>query len=899
MSKDQYQGALDSIFNFIFTESKKPANKVKPVKVTGVDGSNEFMDAVAAVLENPLLFVNDTTKNAFEGLINPDIATVDLGPNEKVKLSLKDVGSVLKGDTSFIDKQLKKLEANRKKGTLEWAGEELSNIVATAWAKEHGLDITTRDALMNMSKSADAGGLRDLNTSALSKALAEELLARGVNFNNMQESAFKAAFGEKEGGLIYSSLQKVVKEYKEAQTTGRSTKEILDSIDNNHYTILYPVFQSKYMEEKAEEEEEKGDEEKAKYYQQAQRAIDIYTQGSLRDRYLQRMQFKLQQEEREIRDLLASGKPVSRERINNMRREASRMRAEIRILKGHDLARRFGKWEGHYKSVKGLYEQTTGGQLLPAILTGDFFDSRKNTVWGLQPTQEMDFKYGNFLVDDKDGFIKIKIAKTYDEVEVDESGKVIEGKGVRGPLGRKVKTLRVSSRSLSKAYNQMMTDIYYLTPAVLVRTLGTGERFAYKAHRQVENFLDKYKHLFPNLDLEKLFGPDGENYLVTFSNLEDFAKLEEFFRKNKRLRTLAYNFGVLDRTKRKITKFLQERINPWFGALRGSLGNWLLKRIQGPGAKNLIEQWMKKGAFKVLIEGIKMSIKTALGITTSTWGLIVSFVIDRFADIARSIGEKALSPILKIIFTVIIFTLVGIIGLGTLSLTSLYMNTRNMYSHVAPKDVIVGDADLDIASLYPQWDEEWEDRPPLPPGINCPFGLETVNCVQGPYVGTHIHGLLAIDIMSPSRRIHFYAPGYCSEPGGECYYYPGEYTDCYGGGSGGGQVVLETSYKGQVYNFRFVHVRPNENLRYGQKVKGGQHLGYTMRDASDGNYSNVTCFGSGEHIHLEIYDEGGRIHPYYVLTKGKEVGGLGCSVTPCPGGPDAPPHHPPSNPTPM
>ena len=59
------------------------------------------MDAVAAVLENPLLFVNDTTKNAFEGLINPDIATVDLGPNEKVKLSLKDVGSVLKGDTSL------------------------------------------------------------------------------------------------------------------------------------------------------------------------------------------------------------------------------------------------------------------------------------------------------------------------------------------------------------------------------------------------------------------------------------------------------------------------------------------------------------------------------------------------------------------------------------------------------------------------------------------------------------------------------------------------------------------------------------------------------------------------------------------------------------------------------
>lgn len=137
--KKQYEDAMSSVFDFIFTESKKPINKQKPVKVTGVDGTYEYADAIVSVLENPGMFVNKTTVDAFNDLVNPEIAAVDLSAirdKEKVKFSLLNVKSVLENDMGFVDKAFTKLEADRKLGMLSWAGEQLSGIVAMTWAKK-------------------------------------------------------------------------------------------------------------------------------------------------------------------------------------------------------------------------------------------------------------------------------------------------------------------------------------------------------------------------------------------------------------------------------------------------------------------------------------------------------------------------------------------------------------------------------------------------------------------------------------------------------------------------------------------------------------------------------------------------------------------------------------------
>ena len=79
----QYEDALGSVFDFIFTESKKTPDKRKPVKVTGVDGTNEYVEALGAVLEAPGQFVNKSTINAFNDMVNVDMAAIDLGENER------------------------------------------------------------------------------------------------------------------------------------------------------------------------------------------------------------------------------------------------------------------------------------------------------------------------------------------------------------------------------------------------------------------------------------------------------------------------------------------------------------------------------------------------------------------------------------------------------------------------------------------------------------------------------------------------------------------------------------------------------------------------------------------------------------------------------------------------
>ena len=78
--KQQYEDALGSIFDFMFEQSQKPPNKVKPVKVTGVDGTSEYVEAITAVLENPLLFVNNNVMESFKDAVDINLASVRVRP---------------------------------------------------------------------------------------------------------------------------------------------------------------------------------------------------------------------------------------------------------------------------------------------------------------------------------------------------------------------------------------------------------------------------------------------------------------------------------------------------------------------------------------------------------------------------------------------------------------------------------------------------------------------------------------------------------------------------------------------------------------------------------------------------------------------------------------------------
>ena len=404
--KKQYEDAMSSVFDFIFTESKKPINKQKPVKVTGVDGTYEYADAIVSVLENPGKFVNKTTVDAFNDLVNPEIATVDLGPkvdsgpNEKVKFSLLNVKSVLENDMGFVDKAFAKLEADRKLGMLSWAGEQLSGIVAMTWAKKYGLDFETQNALFNM-------GSQDVLLDKRQAEKEKKLPAQATNayylekvvkgefgdYRNIPESVFKQSFGDEKGGQVYSELQKAFKLYDEKVRDRASAEDISKSISDlgkKNYQTLYPVFESHNMAMKEAKARAEGKEELANKYKSAQIGVDLFAQKTLRDKYILKKKDELDTYSEQLKALLKSKSSTRDQDIKFVRTKIKDLNKELGLFKLQERANKLGKIDGMISSVKGVWEYTAGGQLVPAILTGDFFDDRKNSAFHnrLQPTEK-------------------------------------------------------------------------------------------------------------------------------------------------------------------------------------------------------------------------------------------------------------------------------------------------------------------------------------------------------------------------------------------------------------------------------------------------------------------------------------------------------------------------------
>lgn len=94
----------------------------------------------------------------------------------------------------------------------------------------------------------------------------------------------------------------------------------------------------------------------------------------------------------------------------------------------------------------------------------------------------------------------------------------------------------------------MMTDMYYLTPAAWVKTLYTGEGFAYgafKSKQKLLKLLDK-KGLKEAVKIEDLLGEKGQeyiDYLTQILDQKDFNSISKFVKNNKRLEDLAKRFS--------------------------------------------------------------------------------------------------------------------------------------------------------------------------------------------------------------------------------------------------------------------------------------------------------------------------------------------------------------------
>lgn len=824
-----YEDAMGSVFDFIFTEAQKPPNKVKPVKVTDVDGTSEYADAITAVLENPLLFVNKTTVGALNDIVNPDLVKVTFGANtreDRVGVKLLNAKDVLSGDLSFIDDQFNKLEARRKLGRLTWAGASLGGLIAADWARKNKLDFDTQMAMMGAGKVTS-----DPEEHMITKNRVERLAAEHKN-NPLTKDGYISRYEGLLGGRAQAE-----RAYREKYLPMLRK----DFKDDEAVLSNYAFLERDNLTNKANDARRSGDMKQAENYMRAATLAEALHNVSYSDRYIAINKRTLRTYASQIKSLSRSSSPADRDRIKVLRERMQDINKNLRVLQAQRAATSLGKFEGAIGSVKGIYEYVGHGQLIPAILNGDFFNADKNLVRELLPTKEQ-----SALIRD------------------------IHGNTVRGADGKdlKIKYLVAadSKNKLSTAYNRMMTEIYYYTPASFLKNLSTGERTMYFLMKQQAKMAKR----FSGLDMDQLFGPNGEAYLASLAGVfgaKDLGVIKKFFTANKRQQRLALSFAKVGDFKSKVTGFfLNSPVQKGIKAMREKVGNWLLSKISNISAQDLIKKWMESGGVKILIEGVKTSIKAALGATTGGVGALVGFAVDIAADAVVRLSEKIAKPFIKFFVTILVFSVIGIVGLIFL-IGSIFGH----FSHVAPTQTIPWDPNFTVSAGSSGTGEPFNGAP-LPDGVSCLLGTESsYRCTQGPG-GSHSHSRLpnAIDV---GYIGYFYAPAFCGN--GNCVVLKnGDYPGC--NGYAGGQVIFTAEYGGHTYEFKLVHVEMDPGLSEGDELSAGQIVARVMTLAETG-----TACSTGAHLHLEMWYDGAMVDPSSILRDDPSNGGFGCGLSSC------------------
>lgn len=893
--KGQPGDVMDSVFDFIFTESQKPPSKVKPVTVTGLDSADPYVDVATAVLEKPLMYVNNTTEGAIKSASNIDITSFHIDPKDgkvRVDLGSSNIVDVLNNDLTFVDKAFDKLEAARKAGRMTAWGKEIAAFTAAGMATQMGLDAETRDVFLKVGKT-DTDPNADYDMNLRSFKLVSQFWEKS-DFQNISESSLQAIYGKSKGTEVYNNLQSIHKKYETEMAKPEQQRDFSNVFNeagaNRDMHLFFERFNLAKKEAEARSKAATLDptskeaiklNRQARGYRDAQSTLAIISdsdryekQGGI-DKYVIQKEAELRTLKDELRNLSGATDQASIQRLRDIRGEIKGIDVQVRNFKIQKSAHSLGMIETQLDSIKQLYEYTVGGGLIPALINGDFFDARKNVAWGLQPRNPDSTITLGYL--GKDG----KLITT-------------EYKGLLAKSGK---------NRFEQAYYEGMMDYYYrFTPKGIMENLTTGNGFARQAFRQRQSLIETFK----NSDAGKLFA-DGDfswdELLAAGGEIPDwlqndpkFAKLLEYVQNNKekfakfsKLVKTADKFNVVKRAKDWLANnsLYKKTIGALAGKVKDGFRNLLLKIAKDNIAKGKIEElFAKELGLRAVSIALKTAIKSALASYTGGISAALGFVIDRAVDIAMQVVVKAAKPVIKFAITGFVFALVGIIGILSLIFVSPLKTSRTLgsYSHVAPHEIILGETDYTVVAegegSFPGGPlEPWSGGPALPDGEHCLLGSSTkYNCTQGPN-DSFSHGSLpnAIDVGMHDWDGTFRAPQFCGKGGGTCtieFYKP---YACMGNPMGGGmQVLLKAEYKGTLYEFLLVHVILEPKLQAGSTVNGGEPVAVAQIESPP----PPACW-FGRHLHLETTVGGQKVDPCQVLSGDPSSGGFGCSLDSC------------------
>lgn len=672
--QEQYEDALGSIFDFIFTQSQKPPSKTKPLKVTGVDGTSEIVDALAAAIENPAMFVNSNTINAFQDFVDIDLAKIDLDQRgAQIRFRLKNIGQILKDPGKYVESQFTTAEAIRKSQRMAATGEAMRGVVAGSWAAKKGLDFETRTAL------AGVGRTDEFSHEMMTRAdkLMESHFTSGSRPVDKKKLTDK--YGRDKGERLFNAYKKAESVYREGSPQDRakifSGSDKIFEDQKTSISELYSFLEAENIRGKARLETDR--QKRLDYIAAARFVENISAVGQIR-KYMGDTKKAMEFHQGELQRLKKKG--ASQDELDVHKKRIKELQSGYNMAQRYEFASKIGTFEGNWYTAKDLF---LGGNLLPNVINGNFFNGRVNQIEWLQPAKKAKLKFGSSF---KDGTWK----KDDNKWELE----FLVPKEKTGP-GSKFKN----------AYAEAMTPLYYLSPVTWVKSLGTGEVFAYRAHLIKKTFekqiLKDVESALAGFDMQAFMdgimegkGMDYINSLSGTINEDLMKKLEKFMKQEGRMTKMAYRFSGISRMKQKIQGWIEENVGK---KVRNTVGTKLLGMGFIQASKlgtEAVEAWMLKGGFRALASGVVKAALQAIGVSIA--GPIGSAVASVLTWIGTDLVIKVAEPVIKSSVQVLVFFVGGCFTLTLVVFGSFFLMVFGKYSHVAPNEIVMCEAYTDL-----------------------------------------------------------------------------------------------------------------------------------------------------------------------------------------------------------
>lgn len=897
-SRQGEEDVLGQIFDFIFTEAKKPPAKRKPIKTTGISSSKALADGLAVALEAPGLIITDQILESMNNALTVEFGSLDAGNGVKAKITTTSLVDFLSDPGEFLSKAQKKSKAARDAMRAEFLGKEMQGLIVNAWARKYNLDLDARKAILGHYKAESIGkeseAILAFGSAAAGIAMYKgQILEEDKGKKKDRKIEKKAMMDEDKQYIVNRSADLIGREIfgrrgwedmaperkKEFQRSLLGGEEGLEAYMNRTYVGTSEKWKDvalKRYEDLISSEiglEGKGSDlfDLGAYNSLEKRNIEgrikdleIYLRAHPNLSPVERKNIeigisKLQQASvvvgggiwdldnisktkieirKRIKDtkdlMLQAQKDGDLETVRRLKREIRDWKSSERVLNVATLTGRIGQAEGVINSWKSVMGGAYGENAVLSILNGDFFDSRRNQTFN--PVKQIEVGIGSHKGKNEKGEV----------VDVSEIVKI---------------NVAAYESGLKGIYSKIMTPIYYLTPKSLMNSLFVnGEGFMYLYTSSIQREMKKKG--IAKIDWKNLWN-------------EEYLKSIGIDPKNSQVRrSLAKLFSLGQRQR--------DRLNAWFNEhiskkIREVVYKRLISRITDTAAIALMEQWLLKGGVKVIAKALAVTIINAIGMVAT--GGLGAFLVPRLTNVLVDVLFSAA----KIIIQVVLLVSLGVVGFiifGFSNFKESFDSKSFAYTNVVPGEVYTN-PNFTGSGIYPISGVELpEGNHPfsggsLPDGVQCLIGSNQYRCSQGAF-GSYSHAnISAIDIPNVDT---FYAPSFCGE--GNCVVTAVQDVNCYYGGSSyyaGGMVIFTANYNSTTYTFKLIHVY--KNVSVGQKLSAGEAVVDIITGADHDKIKNCS---TGSHLHLETKVNGSTVDPMEVMTTSTSSGGFGCSISACP-----------------